>query len=172
MVCFTRLMAPLELKHARPETALPTVTFPLVSAVTDPVASSSVEPWLHPPWPGELTVTENVVVPLCLPFQVIVPPLAETQPARYPYPGQRCIPSRSGSLSPCRWPWCTTPGPTPAGPASPTVATDTGIANAATTNIKRLMSKSPQLPRTIAAEQTHHLDRQGCRIVTTTLDHV
>jgi len=166
-------MAPLELKHARPETALPTVTFPLVSAVTDPVASSSVEPWLHPPWPGELTVTENVVVPLCLPFQVIVPPLARDAAGALPVPRPALHPFTV--RVPVAVPVALvhdTGADAPAGPASPTVATDTGIANAATTNIKRLMSKSPQLPRTIAAEQTHHLDRQGCRIVTTTLDHV
>ena len=51
LVCFTRVMAPLGLTQALPETAVPTRTFSLVSAVTVPVKMYSVEPLLQAPLP-------------------------------------------------------------------------------------------------------------------------
>jgi len=85
-VCFTKLMAPALLKQAWPETALPTRTFPLVSVVTVPLKSYSVEPLLHEPCPGEVGLPENVVVPLPFPFQVIVPPVAKEVATALPLP--------------------------------------------------------------------------------------
>ena len=74
-VPFTRLILPLEETHALPDTVSPTCVRSEVPPVTVPLASSSVFLGLHPPWPGEVTVTLKIVVnPLLL--QVSVPPVA------------------------------------------------------------------------------------------------
>ena len=54
-------------------TGLPALVYVEVPPVTEPVASSSLLPFLQLPWPGECT--ESVMMVVCpLDFQVTVPP--------------------------------------------------------------------------------------------------
>ncbi|MBV8463642.1 MAG: hypothetical protein JO368_10135 [Acidimicrobiales bacterium] len=75
----SEIFPPLLATHALPETASPTAGMPVPlvdAAVTVPVNTYSVLPFLHGPWPGDVVLTFPIVVVAPLLLHVTDPPVA------------------------------------------------------------------------------------------------